>query len=230
MTTIIEAQQTNDSVLSRIFAKAGRKQGFTEVTATWAPFTDFKVRWTRNYRWAEFEVSDYLGDAPVDVIESLANTVFARICGDRTPYPANVRAYLTNDAFVEKNRPVYLSRSEDISEDHRGECRNLLDSAYRLLDAGLIDRIPVLRWAPLDNMAVKSSMIMRTVIVNSRLDNDAYVSDEAMDYALYAGIARVQMGMNATGGNRAEEYDALLGRYPGRGRAEDELRMLRMHI
>ena len=45
--------ELEDMELTRCFGSAGRMRGFDEVNAKFAAFREFKVRWTRNYRWAE---------------------------------------------------------------------------------------------------------------------------------------------------------------------------------
>ncbi len=58
----------NNQMLTAIFSVAGTRNGYDEVQAEFSPFRDFKVKWTRSYKWIAFEVSDYLSDAPENVI------------------------------------------------------------------------------------------------------------------------------------------------------------------
>lgn len=223
-----------DSIeLTRLFSASGRRHGFTEVTADYAPFTDFKIRWTRNYRWAEFEVSDYMSDAPAEVMGAMAETVFSRICGDRAPYPQIVRDWLSAPDFIERKRPEYLERFEGFVQTPYGEVKDLSASLRRLTDAGLLlrDQEVVLGWSSMvSSRAIgTASILMKTVSVSRSLDRD-YVDEEILDYSLYALMARVSMGLNRNGRSRSEEYDELLDRFPGRQRAEAGLRLLRLHV
>ena len=52
-----------DEILNEIFKKVGNDFGY-DVSAEFAAYRDFKIRWQRSYKWAEFQVSDYLKDAP----------------------------------------------------------------------------------------------------------------------------------------------------------------------
>lgn len=68
-------------MLNRALQNAGRRNGFEDIQAEFAAFRDFKLKWTRSYRWISFEVSDYLRNAPEDVMDSLAETMFAKMRG-----------------------------------------------------------------------------------------------------------------------------------------------------
>ncbi len=57
-----ERPHLNNRELARIFAAIGAKHGYDSIKAEFAAFNDFKVKWTRSFKWAEFEVSDYLMD------------------------------------------------------------------------------------------------------------------------------------------------------------------------
>lgn len=228
-----ETDELDNIELTRLFSASGRRHGFTEVTAEYAPFRDFKIRWTRNYRWAEFEVSDYMADAPPEVMRAMAETIFRRICGDHAPYPQAVRDWLSAPDFIERKRPEYLERFEGFVRSPYGEVKDLSASLRRLTDAGLLLRDPdvVIGWSSVNSSRSvgTSSILMKTVSVSTALDRE-YVDDEILDYSLYALMARVSMGLNQNGRPRDEEYDDLLNRFPGRCRAEAGLRLLRLHI
>jgi hypothetical protein len=53
-------------------------------------------------------VSDYLRDAPEDVLEGIARTIFTKIQGDESNYTDEVVGWLTAPEFVEKLQPVYI--------------------------------------------------------------------------------------------------------------------------
>lgn len=58
---------------------AGHRNGYEDTRAEFAEFRDFKIRWTRSYKWIALEVADYLRNAPKDILESIAESVFASI-------------------------------------------------------------------------------------------------------------------------------------------------------
>lgn len=199
--------------LTRLFSASGQRHGFTDVTAEYAPFRDFKIRWTRNYRWARFEVSDYMEDAPVNVMRPVADTVFKRICGDKAPYPQTMRDWMMSREFLDSKRPLYIRRFDGFVQDLHGKVKDLSGSLDRLNDAGLVpkDGSVVVGWSDpnVSKCVGTASIVMKTVSVSTTLDRD-YVDDDLLDYCLYSLLARVSMGMNPTGDSRGEEYEALL--------------------
>lgn len=49
---------TTDEILNETFKKVGNDFG-CDTPAEFAAYRDFKIRWQRSYKWAEFQVSDY---------------------------------------------------------------------------------------------------------------------------------------------------------------------------
>ena len=209
-------------MLNRAMRNAGIRNGFDDIQAEFSAFRDFKLKWTRPYKWISFEVSDYLRNAPENVMQSLAETVFARIRGEcRTSYSEEVCDYLNSGEFLEENQGMFLKRFRGISESARGE-------------SGLVEYDPdlVIRWNSIDDRSRKvgrSSVLMRTVVMNPALDSED-VSEDALDYALYSQICHVNLGFGPTRENDAERYEAMLSGYPDRTRAETELRHVHLCI
>ena len=216
-------------MLTRAMATAGARNGFEDVTAEFSAFRDFKLKWTRSYKWISFEVSDYLRNAPEHVMQSLAETVFARIRGeDRTAYSEEGCDYLNSKEFLEENQGMYLKRFRGISETARGENVDLLDCYRRLAERGLAEYDPdlVIRWNNVEDRSRKvgrSSVLMRTIVMNPMLDSED-IPEETLDYALYSQICHVNLGFGPTRDDDAERYESMLAIYPERIRVETELR------
>lgn len=223
----------NNSTLTAIFAAVGRRNGYEETTAEFAAFRDFKIKWTRSPKWISFEVSDYLADAPEKVLASLAETIFGRIRDDASPYPDDVRRWITSDDFVHTKQPIFIRRFRGLSRTTEGSEVDLAESYERLVDRGLVERDPDLfiAWAPpnTSSRAGKASVLMKVVVMSSRLD-DRCVPKDLLDYCLYAQIAYISMGFNPTLTRRGAEYDELLSRYPGRRALEDQLSRMQMSL
>ena len=222
-------------MLTRAMATAGARNGFEDVTAEFSAFRDFKLKWTRSYKWISFEVSDYLRNAPQSVIESLAETIYAKMRGEgKTEYSEEVCDYLNSQEFLEENQGMYLKRFRGISDSTKGESIDLLDSYRRLVERGLVEYDPklVIRWSNSEDRSRKagrSSVLMRTIIMNPALDSED-VPEEALDYALYSQICHVNLGFGPTRENDAERYGAMLNWYPERISAETGLRRIGLVI
>ena len=228
-------ENCNSEMLNRAMRNAGIRNGFDEIQAEFSAFRDFKLKWTRSYKWISFEVSDYLRNAPEHVMQSLAETVFARIRGeDRTAYSEEVCDYLNSQEFLEENQGMYLKRFRGISDSTKGESIDLLDSYRRLVERGLVEYDPklVIRWSNSEDRSRKagrSSVLMRTIVMNPVLDSEE-ISEDALDYALYSQICHVSLGFGPTRENDAQRYEAMLGKYPNRVQAETELRRLGLSV
>ena len=225
----------DSEMLNRAMHNAGIRNGFDEIQAEFAAFRDFKLKWTRSYKWISFEVSDYLKNAPEHVMESLAETIFAKIRGeDGVPYSDEVCDYLNSREFLEENQGMYLKRFRGISETARGESVDLLDCYRRLAERGLVEYDPdlVIRWSSVGDRSRKvgrSSVLMRTIVMNPALDSED-VSEDALDYALYSQICHVNLGFGPTRENDAERYEVMLANYPERIQAEMEIRRLGLNL
>ena len=183
-----------------IFTRAGNRYGYDDVKAMFVECSDLRIRWTRKGKSVEFWVTDYLEEAPEDVLESLARTVFIRMKDDaESPYSDELLSYLTTDSFRERYRPIYLSRMTNASASPIGRFKNLSDSADRLVSKGYL--------APLDDVYIgwltmvpgdscgHVSPLMRCAFVNSRLDNPR-TTNEMLDFCLYMQLLKIEQGFD----------------------------------
>lgn len=221
---------SNNAQLTAIAALVGRASGYDEVQAEFSPFRDFKLKWTRSYKWISLEVSDYIRDAPEEVITSLFRTVFKRIADEKTSYEDILSDYITTEDFVRRNQPVFIRR-------YRGLTTNADDIAWV---EESIDRLREKGLAIPEDLAVgvtearmrhvgRSSTIMRVIVMNDACKD---LPEDARDYAVWTQVAHVSLGFdrNSGVGGRAEEYDTLLSQYPDRASQESELRNAAMFI
>ena len=223
----------SNEMLTRTMATAGARNGFEEVKAEFAAFRDFKLKWTRSYKWINFEVSDYLRNAPENVIGSLAETIYAKIGGaERTEYSQDVCDYLNSEEFLRENQNLFIKRFRGLSPTARGNDVDLEESYRRLTEKGLVKNDPriVIRWTEDGRSRIGiSSVLMKTIAMNNKLDDNG-LSENAIDYALYSQICHVNLGFGATRDDDPERYEAMLSDYPGRREAETELRHLGLRI
>ena len=227
-----ERTHLNNRELARIFAASGTKHGYDSVKAEFAAFKDFKVKWTRSYKWAEFDVSDYLTDAPDEVIEALADTIFKKIGGEDAVYPDVLCGWLTSEDFVSRKQPLYVKRCSGLSLTPRGQFKDIAESRRRLQDMGLIrnDSDIFAGWVHSGSRCVgKASILMKVVAMSDIIDGDS-ISDELFDYCVYSQVAHVEMGYDPVVKRRGAAYDEILSRFPDRREMEYEMRRLNIHI
>ncbi|MDR3206484.1 MAG: hypothetical protein LBT41_05285, partial [Candidatus Methanoplasma sp.] len=135
-----------DDMLGEVFQEVGGEHGFDRVSAEFTAFKEFKVRWQRSYKWAEFKVSDYMADAPREVLKGLASSLFRRIADmneNNEGYPKVLVDWITDPEFAKFKQPVYLKRSRNLSRSTEGEKKSLADSLKRLADMGLAEEDPL---------------------------------------------------------------------------------------
>lgn len=197
MTTPTHNGQTANDILSAAFSEVGKKYGYDNCTAEYTATRDFKVKWQRTYRWADFKVSDYLIDAPYEVLSSLAETLFKKISGQETSYSDEMREYVKSDEFVAKHQPIYIRRTKKITHDAQGEFKSLTDSFDRLKGMGLVEDAPqmYLTWTKenLYRQVGYSSALMQVVVISSSFD-DANVPDFVLDFVVYHQFLTMSMG------------------------------------
>ena len=180
---------TAEETLRESFGTIGKKYGFDKVGAEFVAYRDFKVKWTRSYKWADFQVSDYLMDAPSVVLDGLAETLFSRISGaEAKPYTPEMNDWITSSEFKSEKQPVYIRRSRNISRSPKGKNKDLTESLNRLKRMGLVkkDVNPYLTWtrAELQTTCGYCSTLMDTVVISSAFDTRT-LPDMVLDYVLY---------------------------------------------
>lgn len=221
--------------LNRAMRNAGIRNGFEDVQAEFAPFRDFKLRWTRSYKWISLEVSDYLRNAPEGVMESLAEAIFAKMRGEgKTEYSREVCDYLNSDGFLKENQGIYLKRFRGISSSTRGENIDLMDSYRRLVESGLVEDDPriAFRWnnsKDRNGRIGRTSVLMRTVVMNPVLDTEG-ISEDVLDYALFTQICHVNLRFGPSRDGDGERYEDMLSIHPERIQAETDLRRMGLSL
>ena len=224
----------NEAVMKEAFEKIGKKYGYDRVGTEFVAYRDFKVKWTRSYKWAEFQVSDYLMDAPKEVFEGLADTLFSRITGlEPKPYSKEMTEYITSEEFTRTKQPVYLKRSRNISRSPVGEHKNLTESLQRLKDLGLVpkDANPYMTWTKeeLASTVGYSSTLMDVIVISSAFDSD-YIPDQALDFAVYHEFLVTREGWANFG--KADPIDVVEEekKFPDYKDAEGWIRKMCLHL
>ncbi|MGN0099131.1 MAG: hypothetical protein ACI38Y_07385 [Candidatus Methanomethylophilaceae archaeon] len=168
-------------------------------------------------------MSDYLMDAPVEVMESLSRTIFTKIRGTEDAfYEPEVCDWVTSREFRKAKQPMYISRCRGLTLSTRGMFRDLNDSYGRLVDQGLVERDPevYMGWGPTttSRFAGASSVLMKVVNMSQSLDSEN-VPEEVLDYCVYAHLSHIGMGFRAESPQRELLFNKELNRFPGRAHA-----------
>jgi hypothetical protein len=221
-------EKITDSRLSEIFAEEGRQHGYNTITAGFMAFKEFKIRWQRTSSWADFKVSDYLEDAPEQVVRDLAHTLLARMDGEGiTSYSPAMTEWMCRPEFSRTYQPIYIRRSRNIAKGD-GTYKSLEESYNRLISMGLVDRDETIsiNWMKSSDTNPRSagtcSVLMRCLSINNNLDNES-VPDIALDLALYHQLCVINAGFNLTGDGFSDKVREIEDRFPNKKDAVNEL-------
>ncbi|MBE6522081.1 MAG: hypothetical protein E7Z62_02990 [Thermoplasmata archaeon] len=220
--------------LNLTFQKVGNDFGFENVEAEFSPFRDLKVKWIRTCDFANFSVSDYLKEAPEDVVKGIAKTIFSRILAEEElDYPECAKEWLTSQEFRDLNQEKYIERSRNLAVSDENEDEKLWDAYHRIVDAGLVEEINGLKlfWSKeeSESKAGQSSCLMRVVIMNRKLLNDN-VPEEVLDYCLLHEIANISLDFGLDFVERKKEVEDLLATCPGREAAKEWLKKAMIEV
>jgi hypothetical protein len=171
------------------------------------PYDDYKVvlKQTAHLHYAyrktmtgiEIELSDYLENAPISVLNDECTAIVAWSRGKKYVQPESLSDYIRSVDFIVGNRPTYLRRCRTVSMTQQGKSKNLIDSVERLMDMELVFdtdiRNSFFTWAT--HMAKfkfgQCNQTFRVVSVNPDLDLDS-VPDEVVDYVVYHEILHLR--------------------------------------
>ncbi|MCL1978633.1 MAG: hypothetical protein FWG60_00515 [Methanomassiliicoccaceae archaeon] len=194
---------------------------------------EFQASWKRSGDCIDVKISDYLSDAPDEVVRDFSGTVIRTIVNRRPTYGRTYLEWVTSDEYICSKRKIYLRRSRNLTGSPEGNERTLIDSLDRLLDSGLLDPAGIdnsfFSWTRTPNMRKIGycSPMMRVVGVSSALD-DVSVPEFVLDYVVYHESLHLAQGYRP--GQRAHDkrFRADERRYPEYEKAEGYLRSLRM--
>lgn len=208
----------DNQTLKGIFQDAAQEFGIEVLEAEFQAFRDLKVRWQRCAREISFTVTDYLNEAPEEVIQELARTILTKIYRDSDEtYSDTFTDWVTSDEFVRLNRGRYLERCNALSEDFESRFHDLQGTYEELVSKGLIKEIPglSLRWT--DNRRVEplgvSSVLMRSVIVPTYLDSSK-IPNDVFEFNLFRLLTNIETDFKMQPEERKMLTDEKIASYP----------------
>lgn len=173
-------------LIAPVASSAGHELRVAEFRKT----KEFQASWKKHGAAIDFFLSDYLADAPDDVITDFTKSIMSAVSNKRPRYNKTYIEWVTSDAFVREKRKIYLKRSKNLTRDPTGRERDLISSLDRLLDAELLDANDIsnsfFSWTSHPNIRKVGfcSPMMRVVGISSLLD-DVSVPEYVLDYVVY---------------------------------------------
>jgi len=224
----------DNDALTAAFEAVGKEHGYASVSAEFAEYKEFKIKWRRSLGWIEFEASDYLKGAPENVMKGIAETIFSRITRrSENKYSDAMLEWMTSDEFIKKNRPLYLKRAKNLSRTHRGEHKDLNESYKRLIEMGLVpyDEDLILTWTKQPNVKRIGycSVLMKVIAISSIFDTTS-IPDFVTDFVLYHELIHLGRGFDPFDQDHDNDFRAQEDMHPMRDEAEDWLKRLRLYM
>jgi len=224
----------SEAMLRNAFQAVGKEHGYDDVSADFESFKEFKVKWRRSCGWIEFAASDYMKDAPEEVLKGIAETIFSRITKrERRKYSDIMLEWLTSKEFVRNKQPIYLKRSRNLTGTHVGEHIDLNESYQRLIDMGLVsyDEDLVISWTRQPNVKRVGycSTLMKVIAISSVFDTKE-IPQFVSDFILYHEIIHLNKGFDPFNQKHDTDFRELERLYPRREEAEGWLKRLRLYL
>ena len=205
--------------LSTVFENAGADYGFTDVNAEFTAFTEFKVRWQKSYTWADFRVSDYLMDAPEEVLSTLAHSLFRKMVNEPSNDITPLTEWVTRKQFIKDNRDSYIARHET----YRPHMSNstIKSSFKRLIEKGLVPKtltdVRLIWEEEATEKMGHCSALMKVVTLNNRLIG---APNAVIDYCLYKELTHILVGYSCENADlKTLEAEKLWEEYPDKEEA-----------
>lgn len=221
-----------DEHLRSIALPIGRSFGFDDVNALFKKKKEFQFAWRIKNNCIEIYISDYLQDAPDAVLYDLIETIFTHVKGKRPVFSKEYMDWVTSDDFINKQRAIYLKRSKNLTRSHVGNVRDLVDSAQRLLDSGLVHPSDIdnsmFTWTSRPNYRRVGycSPMMRVVAISSALDCNN-VPENVLDFVVYHEILHLRQGYRPFVRSHDREFRSQERSFPGYEEAEAFLKKLK---
>lgn len=215
-----------------IAVESPRPDLFDRVTVAFKPYKSLKISWHAERRKLDVTVSDYLVDAPDEVIGDIVAAVAASLA-TRTKFvkPRSYVEFFSDPGFAIKNRDKFFRRDKTCTWAPMGRFRDLRESAERLVDAGLIDWDDIdsayFTWMIRPSVSVMGFCVhgFRIVAVSPLLDDES-VPEDVLDYVVYHECLHLRQAGDTGRVHHTKEFRSWEHAYPGWQDAEETIRVL----
>lgn len=193
---------------------------------------EFRFSWIIRQGELTFKLSDYLDTAPESVIGDFCGSAFDHISGKRNVYADSFSQWIRSEEFIHEKRPIYIRRSKNISRSHVGRCKDLMESADRLLASGLLIPSDIddsyITWTSRPNVRRVGycSPMMRVAVISNALDSND-VPDYVTDYVVYHECLHLRQGYRPFKRSHDRQFRLMESEYPDMARAEAFLRRIK---
>ncbi|MCL2296127.1 MAG: hypothetical protein FWC29_03490 [Methanomassiliicoccaceae archaeon] len=222
----------NDERLFELLSPIVSGHGLELRAASFCGAKEFQASWKRSGDSIDIMISDYLADAPCDVITDFSQTVVGTIANRRPAYGKTYLEWVRSDEYICSKRKIYLRRSRNLTGSPEGNERDLIESVERLLDIGLLVPSDIdnsfFSWTKMPNVRKLGfcSPMMRVIGISCVLD-DVSVPELVLDYVVYHESLHLAQGYRPGQRPHSKKFRIDERKYPRYEEAESYLRSLR---
>jgi len=196
---------------------------------------EFQASWKKSGSSVDVKISDYLIDAPDQVLEDFSKSVVQSIVNRKPTYGKAFLDWVRSDEYINNKRKIYLRRSRNLTGTPEGNERNIIESLDRLLDSGLLSPNDTdncfFSWTNSPNIRKVGfcSPMMRVVGVSSILD-DISVPEFVFDYVVYHESLHLAQGYRPGQRIHDRAFKENEKRFPRYEEAEKYLKNIKANV
>jgi len=220
----------DDLRLKTIAMNVFSKRGLIVKEACFTSFKEMNFRWTLKGNVVTLKVSDYLNDAPDEVLEEFLKGALTYVAGGRHVFGRKYMEYMTSDEFILRKRPVYYRRGRRLLRSDIGEYRNLFDAVQRLVEIGLLSESDIqntlFTWTaePTFTRLGYCSQMFRIVVISKVFDSPS-IPEELFDYVVYHECMHLRQGYRPFNHRPHDaEFRRSMSLYPNGDELEERLK------
>lgn len=112
-----DGKELSNKELTMIARDVGRKYGYEQVEAVFYAFDTYKIRWTRNTKWINLEISDYLRKAEPLAIREVLVLIFEKLKGSDPGFGVHAQRFFRSLREDTDLKATFIARNHLVLKD-----------------------------------------------------------------------------------------------------------------
>lgn len=112
-----DGKELSNKELTMIAEDVGRKYGYEQVEAVFYAFDTYKIRWTRNTKWINLEISDYLKKADPLAIREVLVLIFEKLGGSDPGFGVHAQQFFRTLREDTDIKATFIARNHLVLKD-----------------------------------------------------------------------------------------------------------------
>ncbi len=224
----------DDKDLTQLLRPLANKHRYDHINASFKVTRDMSASWRIAANRVDLSLSDYLADAPDDAITEFVDSVIRMANGGNAIPMPTYMDWVSDDRFIINKRKIFINRSKNMKDEHKGDCRDIMDSLDRLIDSGLVRSSDIRNswyvWTDKPNLRKVGycSPLFRVVAISSALDSPD-VPENVLDYVVFHETLHLRQGYRPFQKPHDRDFKRMESEYPDRNTCERFLRSMKIN-